>query len=179
MAELIGLTGKSGAGKTKVCQDIIHVAYSAGLSVFGFYCPGVFNGEEKTGIEVRLLPGEETYLLGSLEKEQKNWQPIGRWWMNPNIFELVNKHLKTFASSDVLLIDEIGPAEIEGHQGWYGAMNVLKENHFQVGIVSFRPAFIHFFKDNYPGIQVIDLDKCNQSDLQDLMMQFCKLSPGA
>ena len=130
MAELIGLTGKSGAGKTKVCQDIIQVANRADLSVFGLYCPGVFDGEEKIGIEVRLLPGEVTYLLGSLEK-QKNWQPIGRWWMNPNVFELVNNHLRTYTSSDLLLIDEIGPAEIEGHQGWCGALNVLKDNHFQ------------------------------------------------
>lgn len=175
MADLVGLTGKSGTGKTKVCQQIVEAAKSAGFSVFGFYCPAVFDGEEKIAIEVRLLPAGETYLLGSLEKHE-NWQPIGRWWMDPGVFDLVNDHLKQFEGSDLLLIDEIGPAEIEDHQGWTMAMKLLKENQYKLGIVSFRPAYIQLFKDTFQGIKVIDLAKGSESDLQNLIERFCKPS---
>lgn len=173
MAELIGLTGKSGAGKTKVCQDIIQAAIRAGLSVFGFYCPAVFAEKEKTGIEVCLLPGGGTYLLGSLENRE-NWLPIGRWWMDPSVFDLVNEHLKKFVRSDLLLIDEVGPAEIEGNKGWPVAMNLLKEGHFQIGVVSFRPAYIEFFKEKYPTMKVLNLDEGGQAEVQNVIARFCK-----
>jgi nucleoside-triphosphatase THEP1 len=173
LSNLIGLTGKSGAGKTKACQKIVHAAQNAGLSVFGFYCPAVFNGKDKTGMQVCLLPDGETYLLGTLEK-QEGWLSIGRWWMDRSVFERVNDHLKKFNSSDLLLIDEIGPAEIEDKKGWPAALNLLKEDHFQMAVVSFRPAFIEFFNENYSGIKVINLDKGGQAKLRDLMERFCK-----
>ncbi len=173
MAELIGLTGKSGAGKTRLFQEIVNAAKSAGLTVYGFFCPAVLEGEKKVGIEVTLLPGGEVFLLGSLEK-RKNWQPIGRWWMDPSVFELANEHLKSFSSSDLLFIDEIGPAEIDGNQGWTEALNLLKEDSFRKGVVAFRPAFIGYFKENYPGIKIINLDEDDQSEIRSLMEQFCK-----
>lgn len=173
MAELIGLTGKSGAGKTNAFQTLAQAAQKAGLSVFGFYCPAVFQDNEKIGINLRLLPGEETFLLGSLEKRE-TWLQIGRWWMDPSVFDLVNAHLKAFVSCDLLLIDEIGPAEINGKMGWPNALVLLKEDRFQIGVVSFRPAFIGFFKKNYAGIKVVNLEEGGQTLLRDLMERFCK-----
>lgn len=173
MAELIGLTGKSGAGKTQAIQILIKAAQNAGLSVFGFYCPAIFTEKEKTGMQVCLLPNGEIYVLGTLEK-RKDWLQIGRWCMDPSVFGLVNDHLKQFVSSDLLLIDEIGPAEIEGKQGWPNALELLKEGRFKLGVVSFRPAFIQYFNENYPGIKVVNLDEGGQSVLSDVMERFCK-----
>jgi nucleoside-triphosphatase THEP1 len=173
LSKLIGLTGKSGTGKTKACQKIVHEAQNTGLSVFGFYCPAVFKGKEKTGIQVCLLPDEEIHLLGTLEK-QDGWLSIGRWWMDPSIFECVNDHLKKYNYCDWLIIDEIGPAEIENKKGWPAALNLLKEGHFQMAVVSFRPAYIDYFKENFPDIKIINLDKGGQAKLRDLMDRFCK-----
>jgi nucleoside-triphosphatase THEP1 len=173
LSKLIGLTGKSGAGKTKACQKIVHAAQNAGFSVFGFYCPAVFDGNEKTGIQVCLLPDEETHLLGTLEK-QEGWLSIGRWWMDCSVFKCVNDHLKKYNYSDLLLIDEIGPAEIEDKKGWPAALNLLKEDQFQMAVVSFRPAFIDYFKENFPDIKIINLDEGDQVKLRDFMEWFCK-----
>jgi len=173
MAGLIGLTGKSGVGKTQAFQMLIKAAQNAGLSVFGLYCPAIFTEKEKTGMQVCLLPSGEIHVLGTLEK-RKGWLQIGRWYMDPSVFALVNDHLQQFVSSDLLLIDEIGPAEIEGKQGWPDALELLKEDRFKLGVVSFRPAFIEFFKENYPGIKVVNLDEGGQSALSDLMKRFCK-----
>ena len=153
MAELIGLTGKSGAGKTKAFQALIQAAQAAGLSIFGFYCPAIFTEKEKTGIQVCLLPSRETFVLGTLAKPN-NWLQVGRWWMDPNVFMMANTHLKKFTGSDLLLIDEIGPAEIEGQMGWPDALALLKQDRFRMGVVSFRPAFIEYFKENYPEIRI-------------------------
>ncbi|HSN94845.1 MAG TPA: nucleoside-triphosphatase [Anaerolineaceae bacterium] len=173
MAELIGLTGKSGSGKTKSIQAIIKAAQNAGISLFGFYCPAIFQENEKIGMQVCLLPDGEPQILGLLEK-RKNWFPIGQWWMDPDVFELVNDHIKRSVKSDLLIIDEIGPAEIEVNTGWPAAMELLKEDRFKLGIVSFRPAFISFFKEKYPGIKVIDLDEGGQREIDHLIERFCK-----
>ena len=172
MAELIGLTGKSGAGKTKTFQRLISVAQNAGLSVFGFYCPAIFNENEKVGMEVCLLPSGETKILGLLEKRE-NWIPVGRWWMDPSVFAVVNEHIRKYTGSDLLLIDEIGPAEIEEKKGWPDALALLREARFRMGVVSFRPAFIDYFKENYPEIIIIKLDEGGQSAFSSLLDRFC------
>jgi len=173
MAELIGVTGKSGVGKTKVCQEIVQAAKSNECSVFGFYCPAVFENGEKTGIEVSLLPGEDTYLLATLE-HRIDWLQIGRWSMDPNVFDLANEHLISFRGSDLLLIDEIGPAEIEGKKGWPSVLKLLQNNRFKIGVVSFRPAYIELFKEAFPAIKVINLDEGGRSEVDHLVKRLCK-----
>lgn len=175
MAELIGLTGQSGAGKTKAFQTLIQAAENAGLSIFGFYSPAIFSDKEKTGMEVSLLPNKKTNILGTLQK-QANWLQVGRWWMDPKVFELVKEHVKTFTGSDLLLIDEIGPAEINEQKGWPEALELLKDDRYRLGVVSFRPAFIGFFKHHYPNIMIINLDEDGLNSWNSLMQHFCKPS---
>lgn len=173
MAELIGLTGRSGSGKTKACKQIVQKAMGSGFSVFGFYCPTVFTDGVKTDILVNLLPDETTYLLGSLEN-RGDWLQIGRWWMDPSVFNLVNAHLNSFVYSHVLLIDEIGPYEIESNRGWPRAMEMLKESSFEIGVVSFRPAYLNFFMNEYPAMEVVDLEQDGLVQLHTLIAELRK-----
>lgn len=173
MPEMIGLTGKSGVGKTRVCQQIVQAAKTNGFSISGFFCPAVFEDGIKTGINVSLLPGEETYPLATLEN-RAGWLQIGRWWMDPGVFDLVNEHLKSFTGSTLLVIDEIGPAEIEENKGWPATLDLLHHGCFKFVVVSFRPAYIDFFQKAYPGIKIINLDAGGKLAVENWIKRFSK-----
>lgn len=172
---LLGLTGKSGMGKTQLCLRLIAEARKMGWNLFGFYCPAIFKNGVKTGIEVRLLPGEEkSQLADSITHE--GWLEFGRWWMNPEAFSMVNRHLERFTGTDVLICDEIGPAETEKNMGWPKALHLLKQERYRLAVVSFRPALQNYFLDKFPRIQIINLEEDRDLDLSGLLGKLCKLN---
>ena len=47
---------------------------------------------------------------------------------------------------DLLIVDEIGPLELERRQGWVNALNVLREGQFDLAVVVVRPSLIDAFR---------------------------------
>lgn len=54
--------------------------------------------------------------------------------------------LDTTCPCDLLVIDEIGPLELERGQGWVNALNALGEGQFEVAIVVVRPNLLDVFR---------------------------------
>ena len=47
---------------------------------------------------------------------------------------------------DVLIVDEIGPLELERGQGWANALDVLRAGQFDLAAVVVRPSLIDAFR---------------------------------
>lgn len=53
--------------------------------------------------------------------------------------------LDTACPCDVLVVDEIGPLELERGQGWANALNVLDSGQYELAVVVVRPALLDTF----------------------------------
>jgi len=121
------VTGDIGSGKTTVAGRVVERARQQGLSVAGLWCPARLVAGIKTGIEAVDLTRDERRLLAARndlegEKELLLTRPgphTGRYTFDPEILAWANRVLAGAAAArpDLLMVDEIGPLELERGEG--------------------------------------------------------------
>lgn len=158
MGVIIGLTGSKGIGKTQTCAQFAAQMSDQNVEVKGFYSPPVFENGLKTAIDVVALPTFERRRLGVLG-EVEGFIQVRIWSMDPNTFNWINRMLKRFAKSEVLILDEFGPLEVEQGEGWSKALDLLKDGSFDLAVTTFRPDYQDFFRQSFPEIQILNLDE--------------------
>jgi nucleoside-triphosphatase THEP1 len=52
---------------------------------------------------------------------------------------------------DLLIVDEIGPLELERGQGWVNVLDVLRDDSFKCAVVVVRPALVNTFEQAMGG----------------------------
>ncbi|MGB4595098.1 MAG: nucleoside-triphosphatase [Anaerolineaceae bacterium] len=163
MGEIIGLTGSKGKGKSFACMELAGRLIDKSVLVKGFYSPPVFTEGVKTAIDVVSLPSFERKQLGVIG-EIEGYVQIRVWSMNPATFEWINRQLKRLTSTDVLMIDEFGPLEVEQQKGWFTALEVLKTAKYHLAVITFRPEYQEYFKQEFTEIKIINLDKLDSPE---------------
>jgi len=68
---VIGITGKSGSGKTQLCQKIIEIVVAENRIVAGVISPAVIINKEKVGIVTKNLSNGEERILAHLVKPDR------------------------------------------------------------------------------------------------------------
>ena len=144
---LIFVTGPSGSGKTTHCAEIISHARETGLSVGGILCPAVIEAGEKTGIEqVNVATGERRRLGTRSSDTSEN--TVGSWQMDESVEALETLPLI------VIVIDELGPLELEEGYGYQEALRLLDEGRYRVAVVAVRPSLVTLARLRWPDAQV-------------------------
>jgi len=164
MGKIIGLTGSKGKGKSTACLNLAGQLSDQGLEVKGFCSPPVFSDGIKTGIDVVSLPSFERRRLG-LIGEIEGYIQIRVWSMDPKTFDWINHMMKRFANAEVLIFDEFGPLEVEQDKGWHHALDVLKTANYHLAVITFRPDYQEFFSQEFPDIEIINLDNFGTTDV--------------
>ena len=131
------LTGERGVGKTTVCQKLIAVAQSK-----GYVCSGILTvsqpDDERDVIDVR--SGETRRLTVGPDVEDVVIQ--GRFRFDPETLTWGNEALSQSRDSQLLVVDELGPLEIERGGGWYRTFYALQRNDYALAIVVVRPELV-------------------------------------
>ena len=154
---IVGLCGFSGSGKTRFCQKIVTELRAEGVQYGGFISPAVFEGTQKTAIKVQWLEsGQEWVLMTPVTKESQ--QTVGRWQIQPEVFERINRNLADLKECQAFFCDEIGPLEVLQGKGWIKALEILDESKFSLNMVTFRPTLREYFTQRYPDMMIIDLE---------------------
>lgn len=156
MSKIWGICGDRGWGKTRFCQSLLGTAQQQNIPAFGFYCPARFEDGEKVGIDLRLVPTDETYPLGDLLPTGEHFR-VGRWSMYPEAFEKAKAHLLTYKAQPLVVLDEIGPLEVEDGEGWVQALDLLSLETVRTGVVAFRPSLKDKMISLFPAMEVIEL----------------------
>jgi len=158
---LVLITGPSGSGKTTFCTRLALLAVEAGLSVGGILCPAVFEGREKVGIDQLDISSGERRRLG-IRANDTGESTVGCWHMDEAVIARGNQIISVINDEDIIIIDELGPLELEEGSGYQQALHLLDEGRYRTAFVVVRPAMLPIAQLRWPQAQVCSLGDVTQ-----------------
>ncbi len=119
---LLILTGERGVGKTTVCYKTVALARTA-----GYRCAGIITlSRPDNEREVLDVSTGETRCL-TTKPDTASAVHQGRFYFDPHVLEWGNSVLANALPCHLLVVDELGPLEIERGEGWVHAFTTLRE----------------------------------------------------
>jgi nucleoside-triphosphatase len=137
------VTGGRGTGKTTFCRHMAELARQVGWDVAGILSlPRMENGV-KTGIfALDLRHGEQRLLAGPYSGEVAG-TPMCRWIFSEQTLLWANNALAAAIPCDLLIVDEIGPLELEREAGLLAWRSVIAAGAYRVALAVVRPECVH------------------------------------
>jgi len=151
------LTAPSGAGKTTFCAHLAAQARQSGLSVGGFVCPAVFENGKKVGIDMLDLASGQRRRLARRSLGETD-ATIGCWQMDEQVLAWGNEIISTLKNEDLIVIDELGPLELEQGQGYWQALQLLDEGCHCKALVVVRPALLPLAQMRWRHARIVSLE---------------------
>lgn len=156
--KMILLTGARGAGKTRLCQQLAAEAQRSGLDAAGVISPAVFENGQKVGIEVQdVRSGERRLLAHRPLPGQSGGTFTPGWAFDRQTLEWGNEILGAVGKCDVLIVDELGPLELEGGQGWLEGIHRLDEGAYRLAVVVVRAELMDKAQQRWPKVETIKI----------------------
>lgn len=164
------LSGPIGSGKTTTCRYLVELARQRGLDCAGVISPARFKGGVKVGIDALDVRTGQSRPLAEADDSPADLC-TARYRFDADAMAWGVTILDTACPCDVLLVDELGPLELERGQGWVNALDVLRASQFTQGIVVVRPALLDAFARAVKGVpsQVFVLPLAPGMDLSSLL----------
>ncbi len=155
--ELVLVSGTKGAGKTRLCMDLVEHAYVRGLKLRGLISPAIFENDTKVGIDLMdLHTGERRTLAFRAGVEQGDFRTIN-WQMVAETLEWGNTILKQIDSCDLFILDEVGPLEFEQGVGLMIGLEILDSRKKFPAVVVVRPSLLSTARRRWPWYQLVDV----------------------
>lgn len=121
------LTGPVHSGKTSLLKKLVKVLKRRGVRVDGFLSMAVVEGGEILGYDLFDLRSEKEVPF-IRKKGQRSWQRIGAYFFIPEALEKAQQKVLESGDEDFLVIDEVGPLEIQGRGIWPALSEALKKS---------------------------------------------------
>jgi nucleoside-triphosphatase THEP1 len=141
-SRIVILTGERGVGKSTVCHKTVGLAQARQYTCGGILTLSHSNGgrdvlDVRSG-DVRRLTlepdaGEGVFHEGVIQ---------GRFRFDPAVLAWGNDVLSRAAPCHLLVVDELGPLEMERGRGWVKAFDVLEDTDFTLALVVVRPELL-------------------------------------
>lgn len=160
---LVLLVAPSGHGKTTACRRVVELAKANRLRTSGVLSLPVYQNQEKIAISLLdIITGEERLLA---RKHQSGETPeVGVWKFDAGCLAWGQDVLSSLPTSDLLVINEIGPLEIDLHQGLTNALDALREKTYQLALVTLRPSLVEKTLEQFSkfDVSIHSLDEQNR-----------------
>ena len=154
------ISGPSGSGKTTWCTKVAAQARALGMTLGGFICPAVFEDGEKTGIDLMNIATGEERRLGICSSDD-GITTIGCWQMDESVLAWGNEIIAGLKDEDIIIIDEIGPLELEKGLGYRHALTLLDEGCYRTALVVVRPALLPMAQKRWTTARVLNVELVN------------------
>lgn len=125
MSQITLVTGPSGIGKT---TWVTRAADDHPGPVTGVICPGVYENGTRVQINAHLLRTGEILTLAFAENPQTYAIHTPKWGFNSATIAAVNQELDRPTDHGLLIIDELGPLEFHGNQGFVSAFRAIAQH---------------------------------------------------
>jgi nucleoside-triphosphatase THEP1 len=132
------VTGRVQGGKTTYLAALVDLLRKKGLRIAGLLAPGSFSRDERSGFTILdIVSGQEIPMASA--KEHDGWIHYRRFWFNPQAFVQGRDWIDSalLEDPDVLVIDEVGPMELEG-SGWSDGLETWSTRPVPVQLWSVR-----------------------------------------
>ncbi len=151
------ISGPSGSGKTTWCAKVVSQARALGKTLGGFICPAVLLDGKKIGIDLlNIATGEKRHL--GINSSINGKTTIGCWQMDESVLVWGNEIIAGLQDEDIIIIDEIGPLELEKGLGYWHALDLLDEGCYRTALVVVRPALLPMAQKRWPVARVLPLE---------------------
>ncbi len=147
--QLVIVSGPRGSGKTTACLRLIERARQRGLNCAGLISPARFQAGRKVGIDVLDVRSGERRALAEADQLPGGLRTLA-FRFDPSAVVWGADHLNTACPCDVLVVDELGPLELERGQGWVNALDVLRDGQFRLAVIVVRPELVSIFQQTLP-----------------------------
>ncbi len=147
---LLLLTGARGVGKSTVCARTVELARDQGL-----VCGGIITLRGDAGTNAPMATGDTRYVLDirtgvrrllTLPVTAPSSTSVlqGRFRFDADTLAWGRNVLleAAFASLDLLVVDELGPLEVERGQGWAAVIKALPHTQARMVLVVVRPELV-------------------------------------
>jgi nucleoside-triphosphatase len=151
---LLLLTGPSGSGKTTLCSQLVSSAREAGLLVGGILCPAVFEDGKKVAIDQLDISSGERQRLGVRSYGENT---VGCWQLDERVIARGNQVIASLRDEDLIIIDELGPLELEEGYGYEQALPLLDEGRYHRAVVVVRPALLPLARVRWTAAQAVSV----------------------
>ena len=155
----IAISGLKGSGKTSFLLALWEALEDEGLSVSGILSPAVYDGRRKVAIEMVDLESGDRRVLARLAADVETPVDLcfGDWAFFTETITWGNECLSKIESTDVLILDEIGPLELELGQGLQAGLDQLTGGRYRLGVMTVRPKCVNQLVTKFPGTKVYSL----------------------
>lgn len=158
------LTGDRGSGKTSVCQRWAHQARTAGWDVAGLLSPAVFDRGLKVAIDAcDLRSGERrrlAWMRTSVTPAEGLCTPA--WCFDPATIVWGNQVLAAATPCDLLIVDELGPLELEHGQGWTAGIAAVNTRRYRQAWVVVRRELLTVAQQLWPTSRVVEVSDASR-----------------
>lgn len=118
------LTGPIHSGKTTLLKKVVKELKQQKQNVDGFLSEAVIKDRVMVGYD--LLDLKEEKSVPFIRKEGKeNWENIGSYFFIPQSLEKAKRIILQSKEDDLLVVDEVGPLELEGGGLWPALKKVI------------------------------------------------------
>jgi nucleoside-triphosphatase THEP1 len=169
------LIASSGVGKTTACLRAVELAQARKLKVAGMLSLPEYQGQLKTAIALRDISTKQERTLARATHFGAGPR-VGIWTFDPAGVAWGQQVLASLPPCDLLVIDEIGPLELEMGQGLTNALDALRHADYRLALVTLRPALAGEVAARLDGLQVSTLtldDQTRNQMPQIIVSQLC------
>jgi len=163
------ITGKVQGGKTTLLSQLVERLKKDKLKITGFLSHGSFNEGQRSGFTLVDLEHGKQIPLATTE-EKPGWLNFRRFFFNPEAFKEGEQWIHNGLSQhpDLVVIDEVGPMELE-RQGWWNILKHLVKRYDipQLWIVRDQILPEIAEKWNVPEENIFRVDSSDQTELME------------
>ena len=151
------ITGPGGVGKTTLCLRTVALAKEARYS-----CAGLLTLREDD--DRRVVVDVRTGDRRALTAVGPGGVPVGRYLFDPHTLAWGAEILAHSTPCDLLVVDELGPLEMEGG-GWAVGIDVLRTGRFCLSLVVVRPELVTRVLEQFPDAWALEVTPENRDGL--------------
>jgi len=161
MGRLVVLTGGRGVGKSTVCRRAVALAGRRGYS-----CGGIVTLAHEGARDVLDVTSGRRRRLTQTSNEGETVVQ-GRFRFDPRTLSWGNAALSRATPCDLLVIDEVGPLEMERGRGWVAAFDVLRAGDYALALLVVRPELTAQACDTLAGctLEIVTVTRRNRDRL--------------
>ena len=141
------LTGPVRSGKTTLLRRIVQELRNRDFRVGGFLSLSVLRGGKVSGYDLLVLTEGRSFPF-LREKGGKIWERIGPFFFIPATLEKARGLILQEKDTDIFIVDEVGPLELEG-KGLWPALNLVRSRPAPGLLLTVRSSALSAFREKW------------------------------